>query len=75
MANLFVTLFSGVVFGLTLAAPPGPMNAVIAEESAVRGWIAGFKTGLGAMSADAIFFIWRHSEWSPSSNDFPPCGP
>ena len=57
MANLLVTLFSGVVFGLTLAAPPGPMNAIIAEESAVRGWIAGFKTGLGAMSADAIFFI------------------
>jgi threonine/homoserine/homoserine lactone efflux protein len=31
------------------------MNAVIAEESVVRGWTAGFKAGLGAMSADLIF--------------------
>ena len=57
MANLLVTLFTGAVFGLALAAPPGPMNAIIAEESVVRGWLAGFKAGLGAMSADAIFFV------------------
>ncbi|WP_436925147.1 LysE family translocator [Halosimplex amylolyticum] len=44
------------MFGLALAAPPGPMNAVIAEESVLRGWIAGFTAGLGAMSADLIFF-------------------
>jgi len=46
----------GVVFGLALAAPPGPMNAVIAEESVLRGWLAGFTAGLGAMTADLIFF-------------------
>jgi len=51
------TLFVGAVFGLALAAPPGPMNAVIAEESVLRGWFAGFTAGLGAMSADAIFFV------------------
>ncbi|MFB6127940.1 MAG: LysE family translocator [Halolamina sp.] len=45
------------MFGLALAAPPGPMNAVIAEESVVRGWTAGFRAGLGAMSADAAFFV------------------
>jgi threonine/homoserine/homoserine lactone efflux protein len=47
----------GVVFGLALAAPPGPMNAIIAEESVVRGWRAGFTAGLGAASADAAFFV------------------
>ncbi len=52
-----VTLVAGVVFGFALAAPPGPMNAVIAEESVLRGWTAGFKTGLGAMSADVLFFL------------------
>ena len=51
-----VTLVAGIVFGLALAAPPGPMNAIIAEESVVRGWFAGFRTGLGAMSADVVFF-------------------
>jgi threonine/homoserine/homoserine lactone efflux protein len=33
------------------------MNAVIAEESVLRGWTAGFRAGLGAMSADAVFFV------------------
>jgi threonine/homoserine/homoserine lactone efflux protein len=51
----FATLLGGVVFGLALAAPPGPMNAVIAEESVLRGWRAGFRAGLGAMVADLSF--------------------
>jgi threonine/homoserine/homoserine lactone efflux protein len=51
------TVGAGVVFGLALAAPPGPMNAIIAEESVVRGWAAGFKAGLGAMSADLCFLV------------------
>ncbi len=54
--ELVVTGLAGVVFGLALAAPPGPMNAIIAEESVVRGWPAGFRAGLGAMLADAVFF-------------------
>ncbi|MFB6113042.1 MAG: LysE family translocator [Halodesulfurarchaeum sp.] len=45
------------MLGLSLAAPPGPMNAIIAEESVNRGWRAGFAAGLGAMSADATFFV------------------
>ena len=54
--SLLGTVLAGVAFGLALAAPPGPMNAVIAEESVLRGWRAGFKTGLGAMTADIVFF-------------------
>lgn len=50
-----VTFFAGVVFGFALAAPPGPMNAVIAEESVAHGWIAGVRAGLGAMTADLCF--------------------
>ncbi|WP_049941393.1 LysE family translocator [Halorhabdus utahensis] len=45
------------MFGLALAAPPGPMNAVIAEESVVGGFRAGVTAGLGAMVADATFFV------------------
>jgi len=57
VATAASTFAVGVVFGLALAAPPGPMNAVIAEESVLRGWLAGFTAGLGAMTADAIFFV------------------
>ena len=55
--TLVTTLVAGVIFGLALAAPPGPMNAIIAEESVLRGWTAGFKAGLGAMTADVLFFL------------------
>ncbi|MFC6906063.1 LysE family translocator [Halalkalicoccus tibetensis] len=48
---------AGILLGLSLAAPPGPMNAIIAEESVLRGWDAGVRAGLGAMSADACFFV------------------
>jgi threonine/homoserine/homoserine lactone efflux protein len=57
MSDVVVSLGAGVVFGLALAAPPGPMNAVIAEESVLRGWLSGFRAGLGAMTADATFFV------------------
>ena len=55
--GVLTTLGAGAVFGLALAAPPGPMNAIIAEESVVRGWLAGFRAGLGAMSADAALLV------------------
>jgi len=55
--GVLTTLGAGAVFGLALAAPPGPMNAIIAEESVLRGWLAGFRAGLGAMSADAAFLV------------------
>jgi len=55
--QVVVSALAGVVFGLALAAPPGPMNAVIAEESVVSGWRAGFTAGLGAMTADACFLV------------------
>ena len=54
---LLATLLAGVVFGLALAAPPGPMNAIIAEETVLRGWLAGLIAGLGAMVADLCFFL------------------
>ncbi|MES3161878.1 MAG: LysE family transporter [Halorubrum sp.] len=55
--NTVGTLAVGALFGLALAAPPGPMNAVIAEESVLRGWTAGAKAGLGAAVADVAFFL------------------
>ncbi|MFC6752760.1 LysE family translocator [Halorubrum tibetense] len=55
--NTVGTLAVGALFGLALAAPPGPMNAVIAEESVLRGWTAGAKAGLGAATADVAFFV------------------
>ncbi len=52
MTALFEIAF-GVVLGFSLAAPPGPMNALIAARS-VGSFRAGFLTGLGAFSADLL---------------------
>ena len=57
MFDVVPSLVAGAAFGLALAAPPGPMNAVIAEESVLRGWAAGAKAGLGAGLADFVFFL------------------
>lgn len=57
MAGAVASVLAGAAFGLALAAPPGPMNAIIAEESVLRGWLSGVTAGLGAMSADGIFFV------------------
>ncbi len=45
----------GVVLGLSIAAPPGPVNALIARDTVVRSKLAGFLVGCGALTADAIF--------------------
>ena len=55
--SLLTTVVAGVAFGLALAAPPGPMNAIIAEESVLRSWSSGFRAGLGAATADVVFLV------------------
>src|SRR5512136_3343457 len=42
----------GVLLALSLAAPPGPVNALIASHGVTRSWRAGFLVGLGAMTVD-----------------------
>ena len=45
----------GVLLALSLAAPPGPVNALIASHGVTQSWRAGFLVGLGAMTVD---FLW-----------------
>ncbi len=54
---MFLSFAVGAALAFSLVAPPGPMNAVIAEESVARGWTAGFRAGLGAFVADAVFCV------------------
>jgi len=51
--NLLESFALGVALGFSLAGPPGPMNALIAAQSA-RAFRSGVVTGLGAMTSDAI---------------------
>jgi threonine/homoserine/homoserine lactone efflux protein len=46
----------GMGLGFSLAAPPGPVMAKMASETARGRWRQGLLVGTGAMSADAMFF-------------------
>jgi threonine/homoserine/homoserine lactone efflux protein len=48
-------VLAGTGIGLSLAAPPGPVNAIIASQTVTRSWRAGFLVGVGATTADTIF--------------------
>lgn len=54
--DVLVPIFAGAGIGLSLAAPPGPVNAIIASQIVTRSWRAGFLVGVGATTADTIFF-------------------
>lgn len=53
--DIYYCIF-GIAMGLSLAAPPGPVNAMIATE-ATRSKIHGLSVGLGATSADFTYLI------------------
>ena len=41
-------ILAGAGIGLSLAAPPGPVNAIIASQTVTRSWRAGILVGMGA---------------------------
>jgi len=45
----------GIIIALSLAAPPGPVNALIASHAVTRSWRSGFLVGAGAMTVDAVW--------------------
>lgn len=54
---LLEALLVGAGLGLSLAAPPGPVMAKMAFETARGRWMRGLLVGLGATSADATYFF------------------
>ncbi|PSN92743.1 hypothetical protein B9Q04_15635 [Candidatus Marsarchaeota G2 archaeon BE_D] len=49
-------LLAAFALGLSLAAPPGPINILILNESIRRSWLSGASVGLGAATADFAFY-------------------
>lgn len=48
---------AGIALGLSLAAPPGPINAIMAAQAISSSRLNGFLVGLGAMTSDATFLV------------------
>jgi len=50
-------LVNGVIIGVIVAAPIGPVNLICIQRAVERGWLNGFLAGLGAVAGDALFAI------------------
>lgn len=48
-------LWRGIIIGLAIAAPVGPIGVLCIRRTLVEGRAAGFVSGLGAATADAIY--------------------
>jgi threonine/homoserine/homoserine lactone efflux protein len=54
---LLVLVSSGIVIGLIVAAPIGPVNLICIRRTIVYGPVNGFLSGLGAALGDGIFAV------------------
>ncbi len=54
--NIYLIAPLGIFLGLSMAAPPGPVNSLIIERS-IKSLYDGAKIGFGAMTADFIFMV------------------
>ena len=47
----------GIIIGLLVSAPLGPIGVMCIQRTLNRGYMAGFVSGLGAAAADTIFAV------------------
>ena len=52
---LFVFLLKGIAVGIVIAVPVGPVGVLCVRRTIFEGKQAGFVSGLGAATADALF--------------------
>jgi threonine/homoserine/homoserine lactone efflux protein len=48
-------LLNGIVIGLAIAAPVGPIGVLVIRRTWSESWLAGFLSGLGAATADGLY--------------------
>jgi len=54
---LIVTLLKGIIVGIVIAVPVGPVGMLCVRRTLFQGMSFGFVSGLGAASADTMFGI------------------
>ncbi len=57
MADTIQVLLTGAALGFSIAAPPGPVTAMAAQQVVSRSWLAGWLVLLGATASDMVFFV------------------
>ena len=53
--HMFEIIYKGIIIGVIVSAPMGPIGILCVQRTLNRGRIHGFVTGLGAMVSDLIY--------------------
>ncbi len=53
--ELFSLLFRGIIAGLAISAPVGPINVICVSRTVTKGWWSGIISGFGAAVADSFY--------------------
>jgi threonine/homoserine/homoserine lactone efflux protein len=54
---LLAFFLKGIVVGVVIAVPVGPVGVMCVRRTILQGMLAGFVSGLGAATADAVFGV------------------
>ena len=54
---LLLFFLKGIVVGIVIAVPVGPVGVMCVRRTVIEGKLAGFVSGLGAATADAVFGV------------------
>ena len=57
MLDVVVSIILGAGLGLSLAIPPGPVNALIVREASRHGALGGIRAGLPAPTLDTVYML------------------
>lgn len=52
-----MAFLKGLIFGLAIAAPVGPIGLLCIRRSVTEGFASGFATGMGAAAADGVYAV------------------
>ncbi|PID94940.1 MAG: lysine transporter LysE [Bacteroidales bacterium] len=55
--NMIETILTGIVIGVLVSAPMGPLGVLCIQRTLKKGRLVGFITGLGATTSDLIYAI------------------
>jgi threonine/homoserine/homoserine lactone efflux protein len=62
--HLFQSFVAGIICGLVVSVPVGPVNLTVINQALRRGFGTAFLMGLGAVCADSVYaslVLWGHS--------------
>lgn len=53
----YQNIFKGIILGISVSAPLGPVGILCVQRTINKGWFAGFSMGMGAVMADVLYAV------------------